>query len=147
MTTSKVPPTTNGAEDAQLKPAHVATALRKENGQYGIMWHQPIPFEAFQNGMAKLFLGPTDANASERTVPKDDGDEWDGKRAYNEGRGDYECAMLKGGKNWKLFGELSAHEQAYWIARAAKESCNRRQATGVADDQSIQDVESPNSKD
>lgn len=46
--------------------------------------------------------------------------EWDAKQAYAEGRGDYEVVQIRAKKKgWKLFGDLSPEEQAYWVAKAA----------------------------
>ncbi len=46
-------------------------------------------------------------------------DGWSAERAYHEGRGMYECAMLEKGEPWCKFWELTSINQAYWVAKAA----------------------------
>jgi hypothetical protein len=62
------------------------------------------------------------ADESVGLAPKAEQDEpvaWNEDQAYAWGRGCYETAQTPTTKSWKLFGQLTPREQAYWVAKAA----------------------------
>ena len=61
---------------------------------------------------------------------------WNEDQAYAWGRGCYEIAQ-GATTGWKLFGQLTPKEQAYWVAKAAFEQAAPQQRKPLTDEQIV----------